>query len=202
MEAVIHTFHGFYNSIHDSVLDNALESLCESNPKLREHLFDALNWQSIHTEYASKYVDAYNDLLNIDSKFIRLISPKYYNYETDRILIDVPFETIERIFKTVDRKILEDTIKSQYTSCSGFSSFYSNNINKWLNKPLEEWDCNEVGTLLYAYSTDEIGPIGAKDIEYKLIDSMDDSAYRIVGEAVPNRLRKIAYYLYEREQRK
>lgn len=57
---------------------------------------------------------------------------------------------------------------------------------------MEEWDCNEVGTLLYAYSTEEIG---AKDLEYKLIDSMDDKAYRIVGEAVPTRLGKIAYYL-------
>lgn len=99
MEAVIHTFHGFYNSIHDSVLDNALDSLCENNPKLREHLFDALNWRSIHTEYASKYVDAYNDLLNIDSKFIRLISPKYYNFETDRILIDVPLKPLNDYLK-------------------------------------------------------------------------------------------------------
>ena len=47
-------------------------------------------------------------------------------------------------------KTLESVIKANFTSYDGFSSFYPNDLETWLEKPLSEWDYNELGTLLGA----------------------------------------------------
>jgi len=41
-------------------------------------------------------------------------------------------------------------IAERFTSCSGFISFYSRHLADWLEKPIVDWDHNELGTLLIA----------------------------------------------------
>ena len=69
---------------------------------------------------------------NLVTKIIynKLISPKYYNYSTDIIDVNIEFsqENIDNIYKIIKENQNEfDTyIKDNYTSYDGFMSNYSN----------------------------------------------------------------------------
>ena len=85
-----------------------------------------------------------------------MVSPREYNFETDRLFIKTNTLTINRFFtisKNEGHETLETQIKERFTSHSGFISSYSNRLSEWLDKPLTEWDHNELGTLLLAAIT-------------------------------------------------
>lgn len=65
-------------------------------------------------------------------------------------------------------------IKKRFTSYDGFISFYSNRIEDWLDKPLTEWDHNELGTLLYA--------LWDSDDDYAVYNCMGDAACKAFNE--------------------
>jgi hypothetical protein len=81
-----------------------------------------------------------------------LDSPKEYNFKTDRSFIKVevnPFKLIEVInyMFTYYYNELNESIKKEFTSYSGFISFYSNNIKDWKEKRATSFDHNELATI-------------------------------------------------------
>lgn len=121
-----------------------------------------LDWRKIHEDYAKEYaanfLSWFNQLgydskeggLVIDLKYKALSSPREYNFTTDRLFCEISLEDIRKLFDHVDKEILAKQIEENHSSRSGFHSFYSNDIATWLEKPLEEWDHNELATLLEA----------------------------------------------------
>lgn len=86
-------------------------------------------------------------------EFESMSSPREYNFATDRVFAYIPMSTIELLFtrSRVDHhEPLRTLIRDSFTSRSGFSSHYDNDFDEWLAKPLDEWDHNELGTLLVA----------------------------------------------------
>src|SRR5690606_26269592 len=86
-------------------------------------------------------------------EFESLDSPREYNFCTDRIFCYIPLESAKRLFVISakgNHKRLKEVIRERFTSRDGFISFYSNNLEEWLDKPLDQWDHNEIGTLLIA----------------------------------------------------
>lgn len=209
MEAILHNFHGFYNSIHDDNLEHALKSIHADDcgePRsdtLQCKLFDAISWKDAHEQYAKEYTEVLSHEISVPFKFIRLISPKYYNFETDRILVSIEESEVIKLFHCVEKDTLKLIIKDMYTSYDGYISHYSNDINKWLKKPIEEWDHNEVGTLLLAYMYDTQGIDRVKDnaFEYSLAEKLYESADIIISNLIPERYWKVINYLYDRSQR-
>ena len=61
---------------------------------------------------------------------------------------------------------LRQAIKERFTSRSGFISSYPNHLEDW--PPLEQWDHNELGTLLVALLDD------AEDWDWKILERMQD----------------------------
>lgn len=152
-------FAGFYGSSHDSNLDLALERLfsdratgCHINQGLMNRAFDSIDWQMVHTKYASAYVDAFADEFGIDLKFESLQSPKYYNFETDRIFCEISEDEVRRLLLDVDLGDLTTCAKERFTSRSGFHSFYDPDWRTWGD--VLEWDHNQVGTVLEALAWD------------------------------------------------
>jgi hypothetical protein len=93
------------------------------------------------------------DIENLLGKKIKedLDSPRFYNYGTDRSFFTV--EVDEKNFKQfIDymfkerRSDLSSLIEEQYTSCDGFHSFYSNDIEEWERKKYN-FDHNELQTI-------------------------------------------------------
>lgn len=145
-------FSGFYGGIWDQG-DNEYNALqaeiyCSDTEGLDKlQLLD--DWGFINTyrndvaqEYAEQYIEAVNETLNVNLKlkFQTLSSPKEYNFETDKIFCTVEIESLRslcdrlvQLAKDPDNyKYLKERIKKCHTSCSGFWSWMSNDVDKWL----------------------------------------------------------------------
>lgn len=82
-------------------------------------------------------------------QFESLHSPKFYNFQTDIIFAHISTDEIKRIYSLVNKDDFEEVAKEWFTSCPGFISFYSPNIETWGD--IETWDHNQLGALLTAY---------------------------------------------------
>jgi hypothetical protein len=130
-------------------------------------------------EWCEKFEDATGIALK-PSK-IEMTSPKYYNFATDRVFARVSEGAIKACYDLFTEgkgrphspfHILNTLIEKSFTSCDGFSSHYSNQLEDWLVKPLNEWDHNEVMTLLTAtllYCDVDLDDFN-RDVEMSVLD--------------------------------
>ena len=79
-------------------------------------------------------------------KFSEIVSPLYYNYETDKIYVNVEFEDDwrdeVRAFMKKNKEWLTKRIGEDWTSYDGFHSFMDNNYNDWY-KEFQKDDVDE-----------------------------------------------------------
>lgn len=162
-------FAGFYNSTYDGEFDTLIEQeadrMTDTYPQppgpisardYAEILFDNTDFHTAMHYVASKYptylADLINDEFDLDLtlEFDSLESPKFYNFETDRIFAKVSHENLVKMHDLIPPDRLQNTIDNHLKSRSGFISFYSEFVTGWKTKPLEEWDSNECSMLLYA----------------------------------------------------
>lgn len=143
-------FVGFYNSFLD--FDEIFEDeMNEINNERECKGFDILDFYSdVNFDYVAyniKVSQLYcevmqsvliNELdLNCKIKYESLYSPKEYNFKTDSVNIEIKILLKDQ--KVLNNLIKENydqlasLIKDGYTSRDGFNSFYSNNIDEWLN---------------------------------------------------------------------
>jgi hypothetical protein len=170
-------FQGFYESVWSQEVEHTVERDAEwmaeqqaeegIAPELRldasefaEILSDCLDYQDCYRRIAEAYVEAFDGVLSEEAdldlglKFESVSSPRYYNFETDRVFAEVSDEAVAELFSKVSKDTLAKVIKERHTSYDGFISYYSNRVEEWLAKPLDEWDHNELETLLLAFLED------------------------------------------------
>ena len=168
-------FCGFYESfISDDIdyqigqqieWDTDIYDLNEDEQQVLDDSYLSVNRSSFYNQIAEHYTDLYIDALNerlkgftLNAKFNLLTSPREYNFETDRIFIDIErdhaIDFIKYIIKNY-KKELEKKIEDRFTSRSGFSSFYKNSIDLW-TKDYSEWDHNQIGTCFELFDFDEL----------------------------------------------
>lgn len=154
-------FPGFYESVLSQALDDAenqmVEGLIENHdlpdePSPYEACMDASTYATGFRLIARASVDWLNHVLadtGIVLAYESMESPREYNFSTDALYVTV--NDPKKLVQLVDPAKFEAVIKEHFTSRSGFHSFYSNDITAWRAKPLDEWDHNELGTLLTTY---------------------------------------------------
>lgn len=202
-------FAGFYNSMHDDELDRALEqafaddSGCHQvSDELHQHAFDAVEWGAVHTAYAVKYVKSFADKFKLKLKFDELKSPREYNFGTDRIFATITQKEVRRMRREVDQAIFKRHVEEDYTSRSGFMSYYEPDVRKW--KPWKEWDHNQVGTLLRAFIETKEGAFDY-DAERDLVEDWSCNGHienmLFADNPKLNRLANIRDYLVKRKER-
>ena len=163
---IVLPFSGFYESPWE--------------PNLKNHE-DYSKWR---LEFCKGYTEALNDLLkeenlDLDLKFESLDSPKFYNFETDRI-----FATLD-IDPLVDRPWTAHTMQTwcqkRHLSRPGFISHYDPDHQTW--GPVSTWDHNQLLTALLATMDDLALPIGY-DLELELYErgSLYEVAYEFEEE--------------------
>jgi hypothetical protein len=78
---------------------------------------------------------------------------------------------------------LSRAIKEQFTSRSGFTSLYSNDVLEWIVKPLDKWDHNEIGTLFECIIL-QAGKEGDFDMDmyYRLSERASSHGYFDINE--------------------
>lgn len=135
-------FSGFYESIHNLAMESEEEYILEDYPG---KTWDDFNWKYDWEGYAKSYVSAISSEIGINLEFRNLWSPREYNFATDEIYCLMDSADVEKISSVIDSDVLSRLIKERFTSRSGFSSFYSNDIDEWKEKDVME--CEEDGTV-------------------------------------------------------
>ena len=87
--------------------------------------------------------------------FESMDSPREYNFSTDRVYGRIPLKVMRELFKrsaAEGHETLSRVIARRFTSYDGFRSYYPSDLAEWLAKAgrLQDWDHNELGTLLLA----------------------------------------------------
>lgn len=84
-------------------------------------------------------------------KFEGIVYPKEYNFESDNINCEITVNT-RMLKKYLDGNeiALSEYLKERYTSRAGFSSFYSNEVEKWKTDTnnYRTFNLHELGALL------------------------------------------------------
>ena len=128
-------FGGFYESIHDTILEEAVCNYFgfvdeETGEIESDNIFDIDSsiWKYVQTEYSKSYVEYLNDVIGLDLVFGGVASPKYYNYITDVIVADFSNKDILTLFKYIKsnnlKKEVYELIDIKSTSYDGYLSFF------------------------------------------------------------------------------
>lgn len=145
-------FDGFYESVHNLNINMALENTFgdkEGSGEYKDYWEMVIDYRGIYNAYARQYTDKMAEELGIGLEFEELVSPREYNFTTDRIFCQISLEDAQKIRDKITDDELDAAIKERFTSYDGFASFYPNSLYEgvWL-KPLDQWDHNQVGTLI------------------------------------------------------
>jgi len=198
-------FAGFYSSQHDSELDYALEAMFSNdqgdpNTGLTDRVTSACHWSAVHRAYAKEFAECFCNEVGIHhARFESVDSPKFYNFETDRLFIELPLGEIKRIMRDTSTASLDEVARERHTSRSGFISFYSPDWRTWGDVGC--WDHNQLQTLMEAYVLDSHGELE----EASLMESARGNG-RLegwIGDNTPGieRLYNVHDYLRTREAR-
>lgn len=96
-------------------------------------------------------------------EFSKIVSPSYYNFETDRLFVNVEFEEDWRdkvkTFMDENKEWLTERIKKDWSSRDGFFSFMDNTYEGWYEE-LQSDDADEryigvmIGYIMYCENED------------------------------------------------
>ena len=111
-------FGGFYHSIHSELIDNMIETF-----EIDE---DNVNYKETCNSYCNEFIDSLNDMLELNLKFIKIDSPKFYNFSTDKIEAEINENDFNKLKDTyLNSNEFIDYVNENSKSCSGFISFYN-----------------------------------------------------------------------------
>lgn len=149
-------FAGFAGTWHSEAVDHAEEQLFSDSSgspynSLLDMFFDHVSYGDVFQRYAENYVSILRQKLELPSLvFEEMTSPRFYNFETDRIFASISRQDCDRMMLAVGGEDLDRKVREMFTSRSGFCSFYPNDTAKW--PPVADWDHNHVGAILAAYA--------------------------------------------------
>jgi hypothetical protein len=147
----IPTFTGFYETLHGAAIDDEVEQSVagddghfDEDDALAVEAMNAFHYTNemlcAYTKsYVLRWVEYIQNETDFDTKaeFAELWSPREYNFETDRIFVKVPEETIRHMIKTMDQKVWAALIKERLSPRPGFAPFYSNDVR------YSDWDLTQ-----------------------------------------------------------
>ena len=154
-------FEGFYCSQLD--LAENIEVGDGESFSMNEEQFDEIDWNKTNENVSKFYLNYFKDELKdffksigvLSLEFIKVDSPKYYNYSTDKLVCDIKIDkgVFVHELRKYDLDIWEQFLKNNFTSYDGFISFYPNTTMEWaelINKKIEN-DNITIETLLKFY---------------------------------------------------
>lgn len=192
---ILHDFDGFYQSCHDQMIDEAVERifLDEEGEQIggASHIESFSLTKQMITKYCAAYVELVkehmkdeHDLYLPSMRLEEVISPREYNFDTDRIVVSIAQTDFDKLAAVeLDSPAMQDLAREMFTPRSGFVPFYSADIADWKDKPIEEWDVNELGVLL------------------KSVGAIEDSLLLGASDTFADELQEIIYAELPKESR-
>lgn len=153
-------FPGFYGTWYEPNEQDEFDYINEQREliNLKPLPFEAVkfNYDTYYNDVAKNACNYIESMLNkfvTSIKFESVNSPKEYNFSNDSVNIEVELnnKNIAQIlyFLLNNKERFDKYIYENYTSCSGFISWFDNDANNWLNefnKVIE--DKHQLGALL------------------------------------------------------
>lgn len=134
-------FSGFYHSIHDMYIDNHIEyeiEYLESELGYTDEQLDIIKDRFYTMDYApirkaicEHYINAYNAVfydeydIHLDLEYSQLISPKFYNFETDRLYAFIDESIYNEVTALINSEDFKTMLKDKFKQRSGFMPFQS-----------------------------------------------------------------------------
>ena len=179
----VHTFlpvfNGFYNTLFEDILDNAVNNAIEQNNT--DLVYDDFNFnfdsikKEISKDAVSKIEEKLNEIgINCTINFETLISPREYNFSNDSINIEINFKKFSQVIEILEQNYdsFFQYIKDNYTSCSGFISNHSSYASDWMEDLREnaENEAHKVGAAL-DFILQEVDEYKADDLYFDLCEN-------------------------------
>jgi hypothetical protein len=138
-------FSGLYNSIHDAMIDMAMEQINTNDAGEEVTVIEVGNvrWAEVQLAYVQAWMKEAVKESGIPMTFQKMISPRDYSMGNDEIVAGVPQTVLEDAFNSMDdakkdewRKLVEDAL----TERPGFLPYsqYSKDADEWGS--VVEWD--------------------------------------------------------------
>lgn len=106
------------------------------------------------------------DGIEIEIKTGKIYSPKFYNFATDQLELEVSFnKTKVRKFAKDNREAFDDFLSEHFTSRDGFHSHTANNYENWI-EDFKEDNAQSIGAVLTFIFLDELEDFKQNFYEY------------------------------------
>jgi len=157
-------FGGFYESIHSHIIDDSIanyynkdiDNICDD-----DRIYDLIDFKAMQKNYGKEWLSEYLKIVDgvtnhnqLSIKFKEIVSPEYYNFETDRIGSLISESIVDNIIKNSDYDLIE-YINENSQSYDGFNSFYVGFEEVIKNK-----------AVFMTYYTDYLTELNKNSIEY------------------------------------
>lgn len=156
-------FTGFYGSNLEEGVESAVTSEIEYQNEdepsvyLTSDDFD-IDYPEIHDAIAKDYADFFASYVHcitdipIACEFDALVSPRFYNFETDRIFCFVNRSDISKLLnwlsENAGKDYFKDYVRKAFSSYDGFIPYYDNDLSNWGH--IDSWDSVQLSTVLGA----------------------------------------------------
>lgn len=131
-------FMGFYETVLDMHLEDELN---------REGLeVDAVDWAATRLRIARTYAETWLHKMGLTGEFVEMLSPREYNFETDRLVVTVEHDArLRELAGIAGSRDFATWVAENYSTRSGFVSFVD---------PVAEWGDeldSKAYTLIFRY---------------------------------------------------
>lgn len=109
-------FMGFYETVLDMHLQNELEQ--------SELDIDAVDWAATRLRIARAYAETWLHKMGLIGEFVEMLSPREYNFETDRLVVTVEHDArLRELAGIAGSRDFATWVAENYSTRSGFVSF-------------------------------------------------------------------------------
>lgn len=172
IEGVLPVFAGFYGSHLADMSDDIWEEDISTGvyPAGAEPNYKAyfLETAKLITDWVEKELSEYVEKI----EFERLYSPKEYNFENDKIY--VKFHGLKkddiREYCKIDKDDFKTFLEDNFKSRSGFTSFYSYDVETWLSAEYEDKGIYWWTLLSFICQQEGIEESGLYDLEFPMLE--------------------------------
>lgn len=170
-------FDGFYESWSGDMIEDAVNQAFDyegtGDPEVPDDFYMKWDCKAVQNAFCKSYVEYFQAWLkdtfdlDVSLEFQEMTSPRFYNFETDKIYCWISHLDVCKIYNLVNTPALREMVRERHTSYDGFISFYSNDLDDkddvW-GKDLHEWDEIQLMTLLMALIEQEGEEVNTYDI--------------------------------------
>jgi len=200
-------FQGFYNSLYSHAIDSEMENSIDYYYKeyeLTEAQRDTLangylekNTSEFYYNVSKDYAESFiyeierETGLTLNARFESMESPREYNFQTDRVFIELPKASAVAFVNYIlenHKDEFRNLIAQRFTSRDGFWSNYKNTLEAWGDP--SEWDLNQLGTCfeIFEYLEHEIYEHSIyESIRNGLADTLSDAADKMLDRCLEKR---------------